>query len=61
MASSSSLVLRSLLKAAVAQAGFSRAAALSGLTCGTSYNFRVRASNSAGTALGGNQTFTTAA
>lgn len=36
-------------------------ASLSGLACGTAYHFRVRASSSAGTVAGGNQTFNTSA
>lgn len=36
-------------------------ATLSGLTCNTSYQFRVRAQNSAGTSYGANGSFTTAA
>lgn len=36
-------------------------AALSGLACGSTYHFRVKATSSAGTALGANQAFTTLA
>lgn len=36
-------------------------ATVTGLTCGTTYNYRARAVSSAGTGLGSNQSFTTAA
>lgn len=41
--------------------GTATSATLSGLTCGTTYNFRVKATNSAGTSYGSNLTVTTSA
>lgn len=44
-----------------AASGSAETAALAGLSCATTYHYRVRAVNSAGTTLGANQSFTTSA
>ena len=46
---------------AASASGASVSLTLTGLTCGTTYNFRVTATNSVGTSNGGNLSFTTAA
>jgi hypothetical protein len=47
--------------AAAGSAATAATAPLAGLTCGTAYNFRAKATSTAGTATGANQSFTTAA